>query len=697
LKGSGKLVVLCSHQLRCLSHADRVVVLHQGQVEFDGTYEAAQAQDALRHIRGTAAEAAATAEGAQPEVPEPEEEEKAGEEGEKKQEESANEAEDSSGRLTEAEHRDTGSVDSEAYFAYVGLVGGGSTMAILFAASLCAISNVMVNWWLSRWSGGTSGYTDAEALQLYAGLSLVGTLCVMVFQALCVFSSIRASEALHHRTFSSLLRAPTSFFDTTPFGRIINRFSADMSAVDRKLMTALSTAVNLLLMIVAIILMNLIVVPWLVLGFVPLFALYWYIAGIYRASSRELKRLDSISLSPVFSTFSESMDGLATIRAYGAPESMLSQVIVQLERNTEAWLKNNLVNRWMGVRLDWIGVGFVAATAWGCVLVIRYSSDDTELVSMDPGLVGLLLSYVAVVTGQLNWGVRNVSEVEQHMTSVERIFWLIAQPAEKWHPEAAVPEFAESWPATGSLEIRGLSLRYRPGLPLVLREVSIGPIPSGHRLGVCGRTGSGKSTLALALFRFIEPAAGQILIDGVATGELPLERHRRGLAMIPQEPVLFGGSVWHNVDPVASHSEEAVLKAVRDVGLSEWLDSNGGLGYEVSDGGENLSQGQRQLLCLARVLLASPKVLVMDEATSSLDRATDEAIQSLLRDRTGPLAGATVVAIAHRLETILDYDTVCVLDKGRVVECGPPQELLAQRSGAFKDLVQENSRQARRR
>lgn len=251
------------------------------------------------------------------------------------------------------------------------------------------------------------------------------------------------------------------------------------------------------------------------------------------------------------------------------------------------------------------------------------------------------------------------------------------------------------WPRSGTLRVDKLSLRYRPGLPLVLKEVSFGPVAAGTRIGVCGRTGSGKSTLAMAIFRLIEPASGAIQIDGINTQAIPLARLRAKLSMVPQAPTIFAGSVRYNVDPTSKHSDAAITAAVGAVEMSDWVAAAGGLDGLVAAGGADMSMGQRQLLCLARVMLEQPKLLVMDEATSSLDRATDNRIQRLLRKRSGPLSKATILSIAHRLETILDYDTVCVLEAGQVAEYGPPHELLQRKNGLFKRLVDEhNSRKS---
>jgi len=432
-----------------------------------------------------------------------------------------------------------------------------------------------------------------------------------------------------------------------------------------------------------------VVLPPLVIGFIPLFYIYSRIAVVYRACSRELKRLDSISLSPVFQLFTESMDGAATIRAFGSSERMLQITIDRLEYNTQAWLKNNLVNRWMGVRLDWIGVGLVSVTAAACVIVVDLNT-TVGGVTVDSGIVGLILSYAVVVTGQLNWGVRNVSDVEQQMTGVQRIANMAETEPESWDPiEGKAVQVPDHWPTTGVLEVKELSLRYRPGLPLVLDSVSFGPVAPGNRVGVCGRTGSGKSTLALALFRMVEPASGAILLDGIDTQGVPLATLRNNLAMVPQDPTLFGGTVRYNIDPTGIHSDADISNAIAAVGMDAWVDRSGGLTADIADGGTDLSAGQRQLLCLARVLLKQPRVLCMDEATSSLDHATDERIQTLLRKRDGPLGAATIIAIAHRLETIVDYDEICVLDKGKVAEFGPPKELLQRSGGHFWSMVHD--------
>ena len=470
------------------------------------------------------------------------------------------------------------------------------------------------------------------------------------------------------------------------------------------------------------------------------------LAQLYRRSSRELKRLENIAETPVYSGFASCMDGLLTIRAFrGSAERLTQQTDTIIDDWVACWLKNNVANRWMGCRLDMIGAGLSGSVGLFALLWADGVIGDAAA-AFNAGVIGLMLSFTASQASMLNWMVRGVAEAEQHATSFERCLTMANVPPERWgdendddikdvdvaevertppskppskggggrdngkgggvggvSPSAVAPvagagadagadasgEVAEvpptaaairlnaDWPTAGAIEIRDLSMRYRPGLPLVLNGVSLS-VGGGERVGVCGRTGSGKSSLSKCLLRLVEYAGGDVIIDGRSARGLPLRTLRRGMAMVQQDPSLFSGTLRHNLDPTASFGEPELREALGKASLGHLA-----LDDEVDEGGANLSAGERQLVCLARVLLVKPKILLLDEATSSLDRRTDEAVQAAVR----ALSGVTILSIAHRLETLMDYDKVVVLDQGRVAEVGPPTELAIRPDGVFAALL----------
>ena len=520
---------------------------------------------------------------------------------------------------------------------------------------------------------------------------------------------------MHAKAFRAIVRAPLAFFETTPTGRILARFGNDMNVVDTMLMNSLNSSGSQLCVLLVVFVMNACLVPWLAPISIPLFVLYASLASLYRRSSRELKRLENIAETPVYSGFASCMDGLLTIRAFhGSADRLVRQTDETINDWVACWLKNNIANRWMGVRLDLIGAGLSGSVGVFGVLWASGVVGDTTA-TFSAGLVGLMLSFTASQTTMLNWMVRGIAEAEQHATSLERCLTMANVPPERWGddeggaasepstssrgqqggaspavaPAAMATEVGEGsrgsgWPSAGAIEIKELCMRYRPGLPRVLNGVSLS-IRGGERVGVCGRTGSGKSSLSKCLLRLVEFDSGDIVIDGKAASELPLAQLRGAMAMVQQDPSLFSGSLKHNVDPTDAHGEAAVRDALASASLSHLS-----LDDEIDEGGANLSAGERQLVCLARVLLVKPRILLLDEATSSLDRRTDEAVQAAVR----ALDGVTILAIAHRLDTLMDYDTIVVLDQGSVVEAGPPKTLAAQADGVFASLLRRQRGEA---
>ncbi|XP_054604934.1 ATP-binding cassette sub-family C member 3 isoform X4 [Nothobranchius furzeri] len=395
----------------------------------------------------------------------------------------------------------------------------------------------------------------------------------------------------------------------------------------------------------------------------------------YVATSRQLKRLESVSRSPIYSHFSETITGSSVIRAYSRDTAFVLMSDVKVDENQKSYYPGIVSNRWLGVRIEFIG---------NCIVLFAALFAVTGKESLNPGLVGLSVSYALQVTMSLNWMVRMTSDLENNIVAVERVKEYSETKTEApWEVEDKKPP--PEWPMTGNVQFQNYSVRYREGLDLVLRNITLN-VKGGEKIGIVGRTGAGKSSMTLCLFRLLEAAAGEITIDDVKIAEIGLHDLRSKLTIIPQEPVLFSGTLRMNLDPFEKYSDEDVWKALEHSHLHRFVSNQSAkLELECSEGGENLSVGQRQLVCLARALLRKTRILVLDEATAAIDLETDDLIQSTIRTQ---FDDCTVFTIAHRLNTIMDYTRVLVLDKGRVAEFDTPTNLISRR-GIFYGMAKD--------
>lgn len=403
----------------------------------------------------------------------------------------------------------------------------------------------------------------------------------------------------------------------------------------------------------------------------------------FRRSSTELQRAASVAASPIFTDFSQMLSGTSTIRAYGKQAKFFGSCTSNFDKFNSLFSSIQQANFWLSLRLDLMG-GSVGAIIGGIAL----ATNDADFIPA--GWVGLALSYSIEVTSYLKHGVRMMAQVEAEMNSVERVLYYSNNVESEAAFETKLDPEPSEWPSKGEIQIQHASMRYRDG-PLVLKDITVS-FKGGEKIGVVGRTGSGKSSLMSALFRIteIEPDGGKVLIDGVNVANIGLKSLRLSLSIIPQDPVMFSNTVRYNLDPFEEKSEYDLWEALKKVQLAEVIAvMPDGLDEQVAEGGENFSQGQRQLLCIARSLLKKPKILVMDEATASIDNTTDAAIQRMIREN---FADATVLTIAHRLNTIMDSDRVLVLDDGNVAEFDSPSALIGQ-GGIFASMV-EKSKQA---
>lgn len=541
----------------------------------------------------------------------------------------------------------------------------------------------MGNVWLEHWSEVNTESQDNPRTGMYLGVYLffgifASSLTVCHTLILFIFCTIQAARTLHNRMAESVVRSPMSFFDTTPIGRIINRFTTDIYRIDEILTRVFSMFFNNTIRVGFTLLVISTTTPAFLFLVIPLTLLYLYYQRFYLRTSRELKRLDSVSRSPIYAHFQESLSGLSTIRAFRQIERFENVNEAHVDYNLRAYFPSISANRWLSVRLEFIGSVIIFAAAG--LSIISVSSG-----SVRAGLVGLAMSYALQITQSLSWIVRMTVEVEVNTVSVERVLEYSRLPSEapmviKGHrPPAA-------WPTSGDLVFNNYSTRYREGLDLVLKDINIHIKPQ-EKVGIVGRTGAGKSSLTLALFRLIEPVDGHIDIDHLDTSKIGLSDLRHRLAIIPQDSQAFEGTIRDNLDPSYAHDDTELWEVLELSHLKEHVKSmDGGLDARVAEAGSNLSVGQRQLMSLARALLTPSKILVLDEATAAVDVETDKLLQETIRTE---FKDRTILTIAHRLNTIIDSDKIVVLSAGRVAEFDSPQVLLANKDSMFYSLCKQ--------
>ncbi|KAM8860010.1 ATP-binding cassette sub-family C member 2 isoform 1-T2 [Spinachia spinachia] len=585
-------------------------------------------------------------------------------------------------RLIEKEAMETGKVKVSVYTEYLRAMGWGYTVTVFLVYFTQNVAFIGQNLWLSDWTNDAVDYYNRTypnwkrdtRVGVFGVLGVAQGLFVFIGTLLLANASVDASRTLHSRLLNNILRVPMVFFDTTPIGRVVNRFAKDIFTVDEAIPQSFRSWLLCLLGVLGTLFVICLATPFFTLVIIPLTLLYYFVQRFYVATSRQLRRLDSVSRSPIYSHFSETVSGLSVIRAYGHQERFLKHNETVIDENLKSLYPWIVSNRWLAIRLEFLGnlVVFFAA------LFAVISRD-----SLNSGLVGLSISYALNVTQTLNWLVRMTSELENNIVAVERVSeYSLLENEAKWVTDTRP---AEKWPEQGRLQFDNYKVRYRPGLDLVLHGITC-DINSTEKIGIVGRTGAGKSSLTNCLFRIIEAAEGRILIDDVDISTIGLHDLRNRLTIIPQDPVLFSGTLRMNLDPFDKFSDEEIWRVLELSHLKDFAAGlQEGLQHEVAEGGENLSVGQRQLLCLARALLRRTRILILDEATAAVDLETDDLIQNTIRKE---FSDCTVLTIAHRLHSIMDSSRVMVLDAGRIVEFDSPSNLL-QKHGHFYAMAKD--------
>ncbi|KAG0330085.1 hypothetical protein BG004_002186, partial [Podila humilis] len=570
-----------------------------------------------------------------------------------------------------------GDTPMSVYYGFFRM-GSSAFRLSLCVLSLAAAQSIMVagDFFLTTWAKADAVEQRRSYYPTVFGCYVLATVIMTLSRSFLFFYCVsESSRKIFSAMLDALLKTGIDFFHANPHGRVLNRFSKDMANCDEMLPYTFFDAVQIVFMLFGSVVVVCIVNAWIVIAIPFLFAGFIGLRAVYIKTSRQVKRIDSMTRSPIYSQLSETLDGLTSVRAFGVGERFMGRFVEAQEANGRAFFAYLICARWLGFRLDAVSALFLGVTAVACVAV-----RDTQ----QAALVGLALNYVTQLSGELQWAVRQSVEAAILMVSVERMMeYAAVKPEEssrrRFNPDgsSAVPN---GWPAEAKVSFKDMSLTYPRGDGPVLKNITL-DFKAGEKIGIVGRTGAGKSSLIGALFRLVETTTGEpaerggIIIDGIDISKIGMHDLREKMAIIPQEPFLFRGSLRFNLDPIGKHQDADIWAALEAAELKRMVEGlEGGLDAAVDDNGKNFSIGERQLLSLARAVLRRSKIIVMDEATANVDLQSDRMIQKAIHSQ---FEGATVFTIAHRLNTVIgDYDRILVLDQGEVMEFGEPWELL---------------------
>ncbi|KAL5229110.1 hypothetical protein ABZP36_017375 [Zizania latifolia] len=686
---ASKTVVYVTHQIEFLPAADLILVLKGGRIAQAGKYneilgsgeefmelvgahkDALTALDAIDTNRGSEASSSIASLSRSASVEKTD-----------KQKEKEDDANAQSGQLVQEEEREKGRVGFWVYWKYLTLAYRGALVPfVLLAQILFQVLQIGSNYWMA-WAAPVSKDIEppvsmSTLIYVYVALALGCSLCILVRALFLVTAAYKTATLLFNKMHMSIFRAPMSFFDSTPSGRILNRASTDQSEVDTNIARRMgSVAISIIQLVGIIAVMS--QVAWQVFViFIPVIAACFWYQRYYIDTARELQRLVGVCKAPIIQHFAESIMGSTTIRSFGKENQFLSTNSHLMDAFSRPKFYNAAAMEWLCFRLDMLSS---LTFAFSLIFLINL---PTGLI--DPGISGLAVTYGLNLNMLQAWVVLGMCNLENKIISVERILQYMSIPAE---PPLSIQDdkLAHDWPSEGEIVLNNLHVRYASQLPFVLKGLTV-TFPGGMKTGIVGRTGSGKSTLIQTLFRIVDPTIGRTLVDGVDICTIGLHDLRSRLSIIPQEPTMFEGTVRSNLDPLGEYTDDKIWEALDCCQLGDEVRKKElQLDSPVIENGENWSVGQRQLVCLGRVILKRSKILVLDEATASVDTATDNLIQKTLRHQ---FSDATVITIAHRITSVLDSDMVLLLDNGVAVERDTPTKLLEHKSSLFSKLVAE--------
>lgn len=674
----GKCLILVTHQLWVLDRCDRIVWMDAGKIQAIDSFENLQKNDqAFQTLMETSM--------APKEKPEQENAVQVIEDlapVEETAEPKKVKKDQKASPLMQQEDRALDAVPWSVYAAYVrasGSLWNAPLVLLLLIASRGA--NISTNLWLSFWTSDKFHNSTGVYIGIYASLGVVQAVILFAFSLALSVTATNASKTMFRQAMTRVLHAPISFFDTTPLGRIINRFSSDVDIMDnqsadnfRMFFITVSYAGAVFILIIAYF-------YYFAIALVPFYIFYVGAASYYRSSARTVKRYESVLRSKVVSRFIEGLSGVATIQAYGLKDQFVRELRSSIDSMNAAYYITFANQRWLTMRLDATGNLLVFVVG---ILVV------TSRFSVNPSISGLVLSYILSVVQMLQFSIRQLSEVDKGINAIERLRYF-GEELEQEAPLHTI-DMPESWPDKGEIVLKNVEMRYRKNLPLVLQNLSI-YINGGERMGIIGRTGAGKSSIISVLFRLVEISGGSIAIDGIDISRIGLQDLRSRLTIVPQDPMLFQGTVRSNLDPFSKRTDMELWDALRRTGLTHQEDTKSEgrqandarihLDSVVEEDGLNFSLGQRQLMALARALVRDSRIIICDEATSSVDMETDEKIQVTM---AAGFRGKTVLCIAHRLRTIIGYDRICVVDGGQIAELDTPANLFAREDGIFRGM-----------
>ncbi|KAL8462296.1 hypothetical protein ACS0TY_033372 [Phlomoides rotata] len=685
-----KTVIYVTHQVEFLPAADLILVMKDGKIKQAGKYnDILKSGSEFMELVGAHEEALSSLDSIN-EEPTASGEEKSSRNAKPvlQKQHSPSDGEDkvdeTKGQLVQEEEREKGTVGLSVYWKYIRIAYGGLIAPIaLLAQILFQILQIGSNYWMA-WAtpvskDSTPCVGGSTLILVYVALSVASSLCIFGRALSVAAIGYKTANILFNKMHLCIFRAPMSFFDSTPSGRILSRASTDQSTVDLSMASIIGSFAFAMIQLLGIIVVMSQVAWQVFIVFIPMISISIWLQRYYIAAARELARLCGVYKAPVIQHFSETLSGSITIRSFEQEPRFRDICMRLIDGYSRPKFHTAAAMEWLCIRLDVLSL---LTFAFSLIFLITLPKG-----AIHPSAAGLAVTYGLNLNGLQSWVVWNLCFMENKIISVERILQYTSIPREP--PLVVESNRPESgWPIQGEVNIQDLQVRYGPHMPFVLRGLTC-TFFGGKRTGIVGRTGSGKSTLIQTLFRIVEPTVGQILIDGINISSIGLHDLRSRLSIIPQDPTMFEGTVRSNLDPLEEYTDEQIWETLDKCQLgddvrkkTEKLDS------AVSENGENWSVGQRQLVCLGRVLLKKSKVLVLDEATASVDTATDNLIQQTLKNH---FDDSTVITIAHRITSVLDSDMVLLLDNGLVKEHDSPAKLLEDKSSSFAKLVAEYS------
>nr|XP_058924671.1 ATP-binding cassette sub-family C member 8 isoform X5 [Kogia breviceps] len=704
LRDDKRTVVLVTHKLQYLPHADWIIAMKDGTIQREGTLKDFQRSECqlFEHWKTlmnrqdqelekeTIVERKAT--GPPQGLPRAMSSRDGLLQDEEEEEEEAAESEEED-KLSSVLHQ-RARIPWRACTKYLSSAGILLLSLLIFSQLLKHMVLVAIDYWLAKWTDSAlilSPMARNCSLSQAQECSLDQTVYAMVFTVLCSlgivlclvtsitveWTGLKVAKRLHCSLLNQIILAPMRFFETTPLGSILNRFSSDCNTIDQHIPSTLECLSRSTLLCVSALAVISYVTPVFLVALLPLAVVCYFIQKYFRVASRDLQQLDDTTQLPLLSHFAETVEGLTTIRAFRYETWFQQKLLEYTDSNNIASLFLTAANRWLEVRMEYIGA---------CVVLIAAVTSISNSLhrELSAGLVGLGLTYALMVSNYLNWMVRNLADMELQLGAVKRIHGLLKTEAERYEGLLAPSLIPKNWPDQGKIQIQNLSVRYDSSLKPVLKHVNA-LISPGQKIGICGRTGSGKSSFSLAFFRMVDTFEGRIIIDGIDIAKLPLNTLRSRLSIILQDPVLFSGTIRFNLDPEKKCSDSTLWEALEIAQLKLVVKAlPGGLDAIITEGGENFSQGQRQLFCLARAFVRKTSIFIMDEATASIDMATENILQKVVMTA---FADRTVVTIAHRVHTILSADLVIVLKRGAILEFDKPEKLLSQKDSVFASFV----------